>query len=105
LSEVELSARKLILAFLVTSVTVTCILFLPLCPHSKHSVYGFLCFYICALAKIIRHPDLICTVGAASIVALGLLRQAVAGSFDYRVHKKGPELTNSCTYRDYCLLG
>jgi len=63
-------------------------------------VYGFLCFYICALAKIIRHPDLICTEAAASIVALGLLCQAVAGSFDYRFHKKGSELTNSCAYRD-----
>jgi hypothetical protein len=68
-------------------------------------VYGFLCFYICALAKIIRHPDPICTEAAASIVALGLLRQAVAGSLDYRIHKKGSELSSNCDYRDYCLLG
>jgi hypothetical protein len=68
-------------------------------------VYGFLCFYIYALAKIIRHPELICTEAAASIVALGILRQAVAGSFVYRVHKKRSELSNNCDYRDCSLLG
>ena len=104
MSEVERSARKLIFAFLVISVTVTCVLFLPSVPHSKHAVYGFLCFYICALATIIRHRDLICTEAAASIVALGLLRQAVAASFEYRAHKKGSEFSSNCDYSDYCLL-